>query len=159
MRFLTALFLICSLSNCNSKSASEQEKEDSTKNLMLKDYTNNRMKEMHFDTIKVADGPVQIISSKLDRDKIVIDYKNNSKETITGAKFKWYLENTSSRPLDIISFEKGFGNGTDTKTVLPGERTTSKWDADTTNGKRIFLSWPYEISFENGTKWLSLKKL
>ena len=43
--------------------------------------------------------------------------------------------------------------GFDDAGLRPGKSKTGEWSILSRNAKKIVLVWPYEVVFEDGTKW------
>lgn len=119
-----------------------------------------------FDTIGVSESPIQVLSAKFAEDDyssykdVLITFRNVSKKNISGVKFKWYGVNVFGEPASFIGggFIDGFGGGYTDHIIRPGEKRTSEWDGQSRDGKKILKAWPYEIVFEDGSKWKSESK-
>ena len=48
----------------------------------------------------------------------------------------------------------GWGGGFTDDKLRPGATEYSKWDILSGDGKKILIAYPYEVVFEDGTKWL-----
>jgi hypothetical protein len=112
------------------------------------------------DTTGLYKAPVKIISAKLVKKEyseykdIQLEYKNISKKTIDGIKFKWYGETVFGDPADMGNgITKGFGSGFTDEKLKSNEKTNSQWSILSGNGKKVILAWPIEVVFSDGTKW------
>lgn len=169
MRIIIALAICVSISACQGAAekqapASQEEQHfiDSFKSAKQKEF-NKEIAPTLFDTIGVSAAPIKIISSKLFTKEysnyrdISVTYKNVSQKKIKAVRIKWYGVNAFDEPADMgeRGIYQGFGGGFDDDGVFPGKTNTTTWGISSKDGKRIVLAWPYEVAFEDGTKWAS----
>lgn len=84
---------------------------------------------------------------------VALSYKNVSNKKISAIRFKWYGENSFNEPVDMGSSE-GWGSGFDDDGLRPGAKGYGHWNVLSRDGKKILIAYPYEVAFEDGTKWL-----
>lgn len=120
------------------------------------------MKNAFFDTVGLSNAPVKVLSAKLIKKEysnfksMSLSYKNVSGKTIAAIRFKWYGENAFGEPADMgSSMQEGFGGGFTDETLRPGKTGSGVWSILSRDGKKVVLAWPYEVAFEDGTKWKS----
>lgn len=102
--------------------------------------------------------PVKILAAKPVREdysnykSVYISYKNISKKTITGIKFKWKGINAFGEPADMGATDGTGGGFTDDK-LRAGRSDNGTWDILSRDLKKVTKAWVYEVAFEDGTKW------
>lgn len=119
-------------------------------------YKNNLL-----DTAGVYKAPVKVIAARLVQREysnykdIRLTYKNVSNKTITAIRFSWYGLNSFNEPADMGStlIRAGFGGGFTDGRLMPGKSNSGTWEILSKDGKKVVLAWPYEVAFEDGTKW------
>jgi hypothetical protein len=98
--------------------------------------------------------PVKILSSRpVEQDyssfrDIHLSWKNTSKKTIVGIKFKWEGINAFGEPADV-----GNGRGFSDDKLRPGKSDYGEWSILSRDLKKVTRAWVYEVAFEDGTKW------
>lgn len=140
----------------------EQRFIDSYKVAKLEEV-NKEIEPTLFDTIGVSTAPIKIISSKLFTKEysnyrdISVTYKNVSEKKIKAIRIKWYGVNAFDEPAEMgeSGLYQGFGGGFNDEGLSPNKTKTTTWEISSKDGKRIVLVWPYEVAFEDGTKWQS----
>jgi len=163
---LMIILIVLIFSSCMSESEKQQKKlqafSDSLKiALQVDSIMKVDEKNWNFDTIGVANGPVQIILAKpVQREystykNVFLKYKNVSDKDIEGIKFKWYGETVFGDPADLGGYPEGFGGGYTDDLLKKGNTSSGTWDALSRNCKKIILAWPTEVVFTDGTKWKS----
>ncbi len=171
--FLIFTVMSCTNANSNQSKASEidslnGESETSVRAGLKQNMDKDTRQRLYFDdTVGVSQAPVKIISAKpVTQDysnykDIRITYKNVSNKTITGIKFRWYGLNAFNDPAnmgnsaDILGH--GIGSGFTDDKLRPGKTTSGRWNILSQDLKKVVTAWPFEIAFNDGTKWL-LKK-
>lgn len=123
------------------------------------------MSDVLFDTVGVGQGPVKVISAKVVQEEystfksVRLSWKNISKKKISAIRFKWYGLNAFGEPADMgSSIQDGFGGGYTDDPIRAGGTDTGTWEVLSRDAKKIVIAWPYEVVFEDGTKWESSKK-
>jgi hypothetical protein len=114
-----------------------------------------------FDTAGIAQAPVKVLSAKLvtqeysNSKDIRLVWKNVSGNKIAAIRFKWYGLNAFGEPADMggSGVIKGIGGGLADRSLSPGKTDSGEWSIMSNDGKKIILAWPYEVAFEDGTKW------
>jgi hypothetical protein len=114
-----------------------------------------------FDTVGLYAAPVKVLGARLiSRDyssykDIRLTYKNISTKAISAIRFKWYGINSFNEPADMgsSSLQEGFGSGFADDRLPPGKTDSGTWSIMSKDGKKVVLAWPYEVAFEDGTKW------
>jgi hypothetical protein len=129
--------------------------------------TINPMKTMikeHYDNAQkvIANAqencPVKIITAKPVQEdysnykSVYISYKNVSKKTITGIKFKWEGINVFGEPADMGATGGTGGGFTDDK-LRAGRSDNGTWNILSRDLKKVTKAWVYEVAFDDGTKW------
>lgn len=119
------------------------------------------IKDALFDTAGISQAPVRVLSAKLvkqeysNRKDIRLAWKNVSGNKIAAIRFKWYGLNAFGEPADMgaSGIIKGMGGGLADRSLAPGKTDSGEWSIMSNDGKKIVLAWPYEVAFEDGTKW------
>ncbi len=119
------------------------------------------IKDALFDTVGISRAPVKVLSAKLvkqeysNRKDIRLAWKNVSDNKIAAIRFKWYGLNAFGEPADMggSGVIKGIGGGLADRSLSPGKTDSGEWSIMSNDGKKIVLAWPYEVAFEDGTKW------
>lgn len=170
---ICALFTLLIVSQCNNNpnsnsdvTAESQRFIDSFKLARQADsITKNIIRDAMFDTAGVSMAPVRVISAKLvpreysNYKDIRLVWKNAGPKKISAIRFKWYGINAFGEPADMgaASIQEGFGGGFADRSLSPGKTDEGIWEIMSKDGKRVVMAWPYEIAFEDGTKWKSGK--
>jgi hypothetical protein len=172
LMYLVALSLLCGCGR-QPKPQSETEKViaesqrfiDSFKiakqaDSMTKDIIRNAL----FDTAGVSVAPVKVLSAKLiEREysnykDIRVSWKNVGSKRIAAIRFMWYGLNAFGEAADMGGhIQKGFGGGMADRSLSVGKTDSGTWEIMSKDGKKVVTAWPYEIAFEDGTKWKSGK--
>lgn len=109
--------------------------------------------EIFEDTIGLYDAPVKVVSAKLFKEEyaskrsISITYKNVSGKNIEGIRFHWMTNGTWG--------QEDIGRYSSLRTdelLKTGRKQTSTWSVQSDN-KKIYLVWPHEVVFSDGTRW------
>jgi hypothetical protein len=161
MKRLTTLlpFLLLLGMSCNQKSEkSEAQKQAELDSFSKKTYgrsfkeqvqhqTDSVIKGALIDTVGLYKAPVKIISAKFVKKEysefkdIQLEYKNVSKKSIDGIKFRWYGETVFGDPADMgASVTKGFGGGFTDEQLKPNEKTESEWSILSSDVKIVVLA-------------------
>jgi hypothetical protein len=112
-----------------------------------------------YDTGGLYLAPVKVLSAKFVSKEyssykdIALRYKNVSQKVITAIRFKWYGKNAFDEPADVGGYN-GWGGGFRDEPLSPGATDYSEWSISSRDGKKILIAYPYEVVFEDGTKWL-----
>lgn len=128
---------------------------------MTKDIIRNAM----FDTVGVSAAPVRVLSAKMvtreysSYKDIWLSWKNVGTKKIAAIRFKWYGTNAFGEPADMggAGIQEGFGGGFADRSLGTGKIDDGTWSIMSRDGKKVVMAWPYEIAFEDGTKWKSGK--
>jgi hypothetical protein len=123
----------------------------------------DRIRNVYFDTVGVAQGPVKITSAKLvsreysSSKDIRLVWKNVSSKKISAIRFRWYGLNAFNEPADmgISSLQRGFGSGFTDTPLSAGRSDSGTWEIMSKDGKKVVAAWPFEVAFEDGSKWKS----
>lgn len=123
--------------------------------------TQEVIKSALFDTVGISQAPVKVLSAKLvereysNSKDIRLAWKNVSGKDVAAIRFKWYGLNAFGEPADMgnTSILAGFGSGFVDRSLKPGKSDSGNWSIMSKDGKKIVLAWPYEVAFEDGTKW------
>jgi hypothetical protein len=59
----------------------------------------------------------------------------------------WGIQNS-------FGWNNGWGGGFRDEPLRPGATDYSEWSISSRDGKKILIAYPYEVVFEDGTKWL-----
>jgi hypothetical protein len=113
-----------------------------------------------FDTAGVYLAPVKILEAKITKDdeinirNIYLSFKNVSGKKITSIRFKWWGINAFGEPADMdLSSDKGLGSGFIDDELGIGKISNATWQLWGQDAKKIIAAWPYEVAFDDGTKW------
>jgi hypothetical protein len=123
------------------------------------------IKDALFDTAGVSSSPVKVLSAKLvireysNYKDVWLSWKNVGTKKVAAIRFKWYGTNAFGEPADMGStgLQEGFGGGFADRSLGIGKRDEGTWSIMSRDGKKIVMAWPYEVAFEDGTKWKSGK--
>jgi hypothetical protein len=121
------------------------------------------IKNALFDTIGVSEAPVKVLSAKLIQREyssykdIWMSWKNVGTKKVAAIRFRWYGTNAFGEPADMgtPSIHEGFGGGFSDSPLSPGKKDDGIWSIMSRDGKKVVMAWPYEVAFEDGTKWKS----
>lgn len=160
--YILTLFLLCRCNNpqAGSTPAETQQPVDSAKPNNLTEMVNAAM----FDTVGVATAPVRVMLARLvtgDQSaykSIRLTWQNVGSKKIAAIRFNWYGLNAFGEPAEMGGNKvTGFGSGFVDRSLAPGATDTGTWPIMSKDGKKVVMVWPYEIAFEDGTKWKSGK--
>lgn len=123
------------------------------------------IKDALFDTAGISQAPVKVLSAKLvtqeysNSKDIRLTWKNVSGKKVAAIRFKWYGLNAFGEPADMggSAVIKGIGGGFADRSLAPGKTDSGEWSIMSKDGKKVVMAWPYEVAFEDGTKWKSGK--
>jgi len=113
-----------------------------------------------YDTAGLYLSPVKVLSAKFvskeysNYKDIRLSYKNVSRKKISAIRFKWYGENSFNEPADMSGLSKGWGGGFSDDGLRPGATDYGTWNILSRDGKKVLIAYPYEVAFEDGTKWI-----
>lgn len=154
-----ALMAGCNTQSAEEKAAKEKAKQDSIAiSLLFEQQEQNDQSK--FDTLGLSKSPIKIISAKLYKRSyskyrdIQITYKNISDKAIEAIRFEWYGENAFGEPADMGDYSNiGYGYGFTDDKIKPNKTATKYWNIYSKDGKNVVLAWPYEVVFDDGSKW------
>lgn len=113
-----------------------------------------------YDTGGLFLAPVKVLSARFVEKEysnykdISLKYKNVSKKRISAIRFKWYGENAFNEPADMGALNEGWGGGFTDDILKPGATGYGTWGILSKDGKKVLIAYPYEVAFEDGTKWV-----
>jgi len=126
----------------------------------VKKMTDSVIASALIDTVGLYKAPVKIIRARMVKQdysnyrNVYLSYKNVSGKTIQGIKFMWYGTNAFNEPADLGNVvAKGFGSGFTDDELKAGRSSNGTWNILSSDGKKIKLAWPTEVSFTDGTTW------
>jgi hypothetical protein len=174
-KLILILISLCLLTFCTNRNsaeyiaAKEKARLDSILNEIKKSDRIDSMKSQSiknalFDTLGLSIySPIQVTSSRFVKKDysnfkdLEFTFKNISDKKVDGIRFRWYGVTAFGEPADMGGTFDGFGNGEINESINPGKSRTVQWAISSSNGKRIVKVWPYEVAFEDGTKWATGK--
>ena len=112
-----------------------------------------------YDTAGLYLAPVKVLKARFVNKEysnykdISLSYKNVSAKKIAGIKFKWYGINAFNEPADMGGLREGWGSGFSDVGLRPGGTDYGTWSILSKDGKKVLIAYPYEVAFEDGTKW------
>ena len=66
----------------------------------------------------------------------------------------WYGTNAFNEPAELgNAVARGFGSGFSDDELKAGRTSNGTWNILSSDGKKIKLAWPTEVSFTDGTTW------
>lgn len=155
-------FLSCSTSikQDKNKDSLSVQTEAQFKDSDAKAIRNKIIDKVFGDTTGLYKSPIKVLSFKLVKKEysnyrdVFVSYKNVSDKRITGIKFRWKGINAFGEPADMgNAVIKGLGAGfTDTE-INPNKTDTATWDVLSADAKKLIIVFPFEIAFEDGSKW------
>jgi hypothetical protein len=119
----------------------------------------NQTRGAKYDTAGLYLAMVKILSAKFvtkeysNYKDIQLIYKNTGNKKISAIRFKWYGENAFNEPADMGGLKRGWGTGFVDDGLRAGKTDSGSWNILSRDGKKILIAYPYEIAFEDGTKW------
>ena len=84
---------------------------------------------------------------------VSLSFKNVSDKKISAIRFKWYGENSFNEAADMGGLRNGWGGGFTDDAIRVGAKDYATWSVLSRDGKKILIAYPYEVAFEDGTKW------
>lgn len=138
---------------------SHQTKEQGVTEIRDSLYKQMKLSEMYRDTITSENPPVKVISaSPITKEysnykDIRLSWKNISDKTITAIKFKWIGINAFGEPAEMGGLLDGVGGGFSDDKLRTGKIQSGTWNILSRDLKKVIKAWPYEVVFEDGTKW------
>ena len=131
-----------------------------TRDEQVKHMVDSDLKTALFDTGGLYKAPVKILKAKAVTQEysttknVYLLFKNVSKKTIQGIRFKWYGLNAFGEPAELGNYiVPGFGGGFSDDILRPGKTNDGTWNVYSKDAKKIILAWPYEVSFTDGSLW------
>lgn len=112
-----------------------------------------------YDTAGLYLAPVKVLIAKFvskeysNYKDIALKYKNVSSKKISAIRFKWYGENSFNEPADMGGLRDGWGGGFTDDGLRPGSTSYGEWSIFSKDGKKVLIAYPYEVAFDDGTKW------
>jgi len=112
-----------------------------------------------YDTSGLYLAPVKVLSARFvtkeysNYKDISLSYKNVSKKRISAIRFRWYGENAFNEPADMGALSEGWGAGFTDEILRPNTTGYGTWGILSKDGKKVLIAYPYEVAFEDGTKW------
>jgi len=125
----------------------------------LKAKENKSGIDAKYDTAGLYLAPVKVLSAKFvskeysNYKDIALSYKNVSDKKISAIRFRWYGENAFNEPADMDGLREGWGAGFTDDGLRPGATDYGTWGILSKDGKKVLIAYPYEVAFEDGTKW------
>jgi hypothetical protein len=121
------------------------------------------LKNMNWDTIGIENSGVEITKAEFilenqysNYKSVKLIYKNISSKNIKAIRFRWYGLNAFNEPADCGNITNpGFGGGYTDNVLKAGKSESGIWSVLSRDGDKIVKAWPYEIMFEDGSKWKS----
>ena len=118
---------------------------------------------MNWDTIGIQNSGIEITKAEFIKENeysnyksVRLFYKNNSTKNIKAIRFKWYGLNAFDEPADCGNISNpGFGGGYTDIVIKTGKSSSGTWSVLSRDGDKIIKAWPYEIVYEDGSKWKS----
>ncbi len=165
------LFIAVSITSCKQKSVQSSTPTSDTldKEMLVEGIGGPSASESTLsfilrDTLSLEDAPVKVISARpVEKEysnykDIRLSYKNVSGKNITAIRFRWYGINAFNEPADMgTSLIEGLGSGFTDDLLRAGRTTSGQWGILSGNLKKVIKAWPYEVAFEDGTKWALTK--
>ena len=112
-----------------------------------------------YDTAGLYLAPVKVLSAKFvtkeysNYKDISLGWKNVSGKKISAIKFKWYGINAFNEPADMGGLMEGWGSGFSDDGLRAGGTDYGTWSILSKDGKKVLIAYPYEVAFDDGTKW------
>lgn len=112
-----------------------------------------------YDTAGLYLAPVKVLSAKFvtkeysNYKDISLSWKNVSSKKISAIKFKWYGINAFNEPADMGGLQEGWGSGFSDDGLRAGGTDYGTWSILSKDGKKVLIAYPYEVAFDDGTKW------
>lgn len=161
---MVAALLVYSCDNTTQSSSNPPEKQQLVDTIKPANNLNDMLAAAMFDTVGVSTAPVRVTIAKLitgdhsNYKDIHLTWKNVGDKKIAAIRFSWYGLNAFGEPAEMGGNKvTGFGSGFVDRVLQPGKTDSGSWPIMSKDGKKIVLAWPYEVAFEDGTKWKSAK--
>lgn len=166
--YLCAILMLLLSAQCvNKPKSAEDELSDTQKFIdsfkiarQADSMTKRYIRDALLDTTGISAAPVRVLSARLVTQEysnykdIRLTWKNVSTKKIAAVRFKWYGTNAFGEPADMgTSLYEGFGSGFSDDPLSPGRTDSGEWSIMSRDGKKVVAAWPYEVAFEDGTKW------
>lgn len=179
MKKIIVIFFLGACVSCNNGMTNKVNVTDSLNGepeyvirQRLKDSLDKDLsKRIYFDdTLGIENAPVKVLSANpVEQDysnykNIRLKFKNVSGKNISGIKFRWYGLNVFGDPADMgmgsasSEFGKGIGAGFTDDLLKAGSSKSSTFGISSSDLKKVIKAWPFEVAFEDGTKWVLKKK-
>ena len=118
---------------------------------------------LNWDTIGIQYSGIEITKAEFIKENeysnyksVRIFYRNNSTKNIKAIRFKWYGLNAFNEPADCGNISNpGFGGGYTDIILKTGKSNSGTWSVLSRDGDKVVKAWPYEIVYEDGSKWKS----
>ncbi len=161
---LIAMALTSCMNSAEKQAQKEKAKLDSTiaaieRQEEIEQKVKQSIHDAIFDTVGLSESPVKVYEYGLIKQNyssyrnIYLRYKNVSDKIVSGVRFKWYGENVFGEAADMGGYPEGFGGGYMDNTLRPGKKDYGEWSILSRDAKKVILAWPYEVVFEDGSKW------
>jgi len=164
--FIACIILVVSSCNYKKENTALTPKEiasikDSfatalTVDSMVKSSISNHFLE---DTSKLHDAPIIVLKAVPVKKEysnykdIRLTWKNVSNKTISAVRFRWYGVNAFNEAAEMGGSYRGIGGGFSDDKLKPGRTDYGEWSLLSSDLKKVVKAWPYEVAFEDGTKW------
>lgn len=119
-----------------------------------------RLGGVSYDTSRLDDCPVKVISSKFVKREysnykdIQLKYKNVSDKKIAAIRFRWYGLDAFGEPADMgSSITEGWGSGSSDDGLNKSAIDYGTWEIMSRNAKKVVIAFAYEVAFDDGTTW------
>lgn len=142
-------------SSSSMDDAAKQRFKDSFVNAEMKKITRN----IAFDTTGLYTAPVIITSFKSVKQEysnyrnVRASWKNISGKTIAGLRFRWYGVNAFNEPAEFGISSDGIGQGFSDSPLGSGKSDSGEWSVLSKDLKKLVIFYPYEVAFDDGSKW------
>ena len=137
-----------------------QEIDAHIKDSLGSNIRNKISKDIYEDTVGLYLAPIQILTASIVESEsggyrnVKLKYKNISNKKIAGIKFRWKCVDAFGEPADVgSSLFEGYGQGFVDRILKPNENTGTTFEVLSKNAKKILLAFPFEVAFDDGTKW------
>ena len=176
--YCLAILIVCIYCSCNNTTRSQYDIDrdslttnpnDKRTNLEIEQQIKDSLrtniqsevaKDVYEDTAGLYLAPIKILSASIveseggDYRNVKLKYKNISDKKIAGIKFRWKCVDAFGEPADVgSSLFEGYGQGFVDKELKPNENTRSTFEVLSKTAKNILLAFPFEVAFDDGTKW------
>ncbi|MRG48377.1 hypothetical protein GFS24_24895 [Chitinophaga sp. SYP-B3965] len=119
----------------------------------------NAIHKSKYDTVGLYMAPIKILNARFIEKEysnykdVELRFKNVCKKKVAAIRFKWYGENAFNEPADMGVID-GWGSGFTDDALRPGAVDYGVWNVLSKDGKKILIAYPYEVAFEDGSKWV-----